>query len=593
MLVMTEIITGITFSPVQAFIEKSRKLRDLYGSSYLLSFLSWSICHAADQQNHRVISPALPNVVQGMPNKILIAGDFSEQDAQAAFDQAWKNLTETCQEWIQGRFQASTEKFYWNRDWGLWAKYAWEFFWVQGRGTTIGEVRRQLEARKNTRNWVGVNWQGESSTLSGSDAVAYPGLGAEGDPRKLNYQAQKTSIERFYERLSQELGAAFLEATPELDRKIPATNRAQRIEEYGAAFVDPDEELSIPELVKRLITHKAIARQVIQRVRAEAGETPEEHPEDELANLLNTIESDFNPELGEEDFDLDPGSFRDLNRLTRKKRRTGQPLSAIQEQADNRWTGWFHGDGDRAGHHLDSLDIAATHEFSARMRRWGNHFLTHPPAHSRVIYAGGDDFLGVFYSGSPEPQLKPQRCIDYFCRFKDHWNQPDPKPITPSVGFVWAAPRVPQRDVLQHCRDAERSAKTNGRDRLALRILFSSGNYLEWVCPWWFLEPVLKGYRDLNDTAGDAANWTHLYNDVAILEARHAFAGHQTDVALALFEVYFGQENRITLESHLWDTGDRTGILGNREADCPNVPDSLNSWVINLAKVGFHLCSNT
>ncbi|BAZ08050.1 hypothetical protein NIES3974_47190 [Calothrix sp. NIES-3974] len=34
---------------------------------------------------------------------------------------------------------------------------------------------------------------------------------------------------------------------------------------------------------------------------------------------------------------------------------------------------------------------------------------------------------------------------------------------------------------------AEKSAKSNGRDRIAFRVLFNNGNYLEWVCPWWLL----------------------------------------------------------------------------------------------------------
>ncbi|MFN7715048.1 MAG: type III-B CRISPR-associated protein Cas10/Cmr2, partial [Pseudanabaenaceae cyanobacterium] len=35
--------TVITFAPVQGFIEKSRKLRDLYGASQILSYLSYCL----------------------------------------------------------------------------------------------------------------------------------------------------------------------------------------------------------------------------------------------------------------------------------------------------------------------------------------------------------------------------------------------------------------------------------------------------------------------------------------------------------------------------------------------------------------------
>ncbi|NEO41131.1 MAG: hypothetical protein F6J90_34340 [Moorea sp. SIOASIH] len=91
--------TVITFSPVQSFIDKSRKLRDLYGSSYILSFLSWIICQAAEKQSYKVVYPALPNVVQGMPNQIVIAGNLSEADINKIedyFNQAWKCLLDSC-----------------------------------------------------------------------------------------------------------------------------------------------------------------------------------------------------------------------------------------------------------------------------------------------------------------------------------------------------------------------------------------------------------------------------------------------------------------------------------------------------------------
>jgi len=68
------IYTAITFSPVQGFIEKSRKLRDLYGASLILSYLSKKIIDEAKNQNFTIISPGLPNLAKGMPNRILING---------------------------------------------------------------------------------------------------------------------------------------------------------------------------------------------------------------------------------------------------------------------------------------------------------------------------------------------------------------------------------------------------------------------------------------------------------------------------------------------------------------------------------------
>ncbi|MEM1279186.1 MAG: hypothetical protein AAGG53_03995 [Cyanobacteria bacterium P01_H01_bin.152] len=216
--------------------------------------------------------------------------------------------------------------------------------------------------------------------------------------------------------------------------------------------------------------------------------------------------------------------------------------------------------------------------------------------------------------------MSPLECLQWFETFKSTiWSQAK-EPITVSVGFVWAAPNVPQRDVLQHCREAEQSAKRNGRDRIALRILFNDGKHLEWTCPWWLLEGnsedklapetapdigILAAYRDRRDVQRDpqrpdqVPNWTHIYNDVAALEARHGFAGG-IEVTLGLIEIYFGEACRQLLgDRAVWwnqyrDPANKkdpifTGILGDADKSASSPEKAFNDWVINLAKVGFHI----
>ncbi len=544
--------TIITFAPIQGFIQNSRKLRDLYGSSYLLSYLSWAICHAAKTHGHTIISPALTNVAQGLPNVIIIEGEFAQATAQTAFNQAWKCAVESCRDWIESELKSDINgdkwHYHWQREWSQWANYAWEFFWVQG-GPDITSLKAQLAQAKRARDWTGVNWTGESSTLSGADAIAWPELGRTGqDPRRYNYQAEKTKVELFYQQLSDRL---------------------------TEPFIDPREELSIPELIKRMITHGDVAQKVADNLRKQLRDGQPEKL-DELNKLITAIKRDLKPE-----------SFTELNRLKRKTDRT----------APEHWTGWFQGDGDGAGNHLQTLSPTEITVFSHTMRDWGQTLPSNPhlPGNTRIVYAGGDDFMGVMFEN--EQQIPIERCLNFFTQFKSQvWDLPEPKPINVSVGFVWAGPKIPQREVLQHCREAEQVAKRSGRDRINFRILFNSGTYLEWACPWWILEKGL--FEKYVDREGNQS-WTHIYNDVAVLESRHAFGPENGDVevAIALFQAYFGETNDLLEKpENLWNKYDNhnrqthSGILGDPK-QCPEseINARLTDWVINLAKVGFHL----
>ena len=601
--------TALTFAPVQGFIEKSRKLRDLYGSSFLLSYLAKQVCTAAriyhcgvtepPKELDPVISPALIDVTKGTPNQIILKGYFPRDKAKEALDNAWNNITVSCQKWIEDSCEdwiaeerqkwidagewTSDRAIPWKRDWDAWNNYAWEFFW--GTGETVTAARESLNQQKLPRSWTGINWQGESSTLSGADAIAFPGMNRISGKRLL-YGEEQARIKDFYTELSKQVGKTLIDFVAsnadnlelnlekiygagfvEFARRFYKCDRqtqAAKCREYGESIIDPREELSIPELIKRLITLEAIAHERIG---------------------INLKEM--------------PQTYRDLNRLSQKTQNSDRA---------NQWTGWFQGDGDKIGDYLKQLkdsgadEAESLHDFSLAMMEWGENDLPNslPPDLGRIIYAGGDDFLGVCYHTEEQSILSVKKCLQWFSRFKENvWRLHD-KPIGVSVGFVWAAPNVPQRDVLQHCRLAEKAAKNGGRDRLALRVLFNDGKYQQWICPWHHLE-ILNAYSDR--TGGK--NWRHIYEDVAVLEARHAFTEDSTEIAESLINVYFnnkdyGDYSAIVKDPEkLWNSNNcKDGILGERNtferSKNPqlNINRAFNNWVINLAKVGFHLLGN-
>jgi CRISPR-associated protein Cmr2 len=488
----------------------------------------------------------------------------------------WRRILKECRSWIERKIP---DNYQWERDWELWGAHTWEVF--HGQGDSITAAMNDLEANKLCRAWVGVNWIGESSSLSGSDAIAWPGMGAKSrNPKTLRPGVEDKNIGEFYIQLQEKLGEGFLDAS---------------------------ERLSIPELVKRLVTLDDLVKRLVTL--------------DDLGKESKSIKA----------LQLDK-NFSDI-------RRKPDPAQGIPGQ----WTAWFMGDGDKVGDHLKALAkedddaIAAQSQqiqdaqkpkdsppkdepgtrvqyFSSKISQWSQtfdqNFKTKQEQRElgRLIYAGGDDFLGVLYDWSPyiinassswyaERKARLQlNALQWLMGLQKEWREHGLKytqktghkkvgdHIGLSVGFVWAGHSVPQRDVLQHCREAETQAKNAGRDRVALRVLFNNGQHVQWITPWDWL-PVLTQYRDRQG----GNNWAHIYGDWADLKARHAVEPHQNsprnptelDIALAIFEYYFRYPNQPeTLEN-----------LADLLPEADQLESAIVDWINDLIEIGWHLCN--
>jgi CRISPR-associated protein Cmr2 len=453
----------ITFAPVQSFISSSRKLRDLYGSSLLLSYLAKAILDHAQQQlgASAVISPALVSTSRGTPNQLVIQGDYRKSHGRDALLQAWAALLDGCRNWLEQALQ-SEFRFEWQSAWDQLRHHSWEYFHAQG--ATISEARRRLRELKQARDWQAINWTGESSTLSGSGAACRPLMGTVIDPRQVPPGQIDAECQRF---------AAALREHPHL----------------GEAFIDPREQLSVPELVKRLVTYAPVAR------RALAGET--------LDDLL-------------------PERF--------------QEIAASQRVV------WFMADGDRIGEHLARLsggeatrEAQALSSFSAAMRHWAQQLYSEVPRlmeqKATVIYAGGDDLLGALHNNDSQ-QLTSTDLFFWLQNFSNTiWPAHQQAGLTVSMGLVWTEGQVPQREALSQLRQAEQHAKQAGRDRFALRVLFKSGRHLQWICPWRVLPRLLTA------TAGEPGFWRRLSSDIEQLLARR---GLDEATAQTLWVAFFG-----------------------------------------------------
>jgi CRISPR-associated protein Cmr2 len=587
--------TAITFAPVQGFIEKSRKLRDLYGASLILSYLSQQIVLAVDRYPEtQVISPANINLQKGMPNRILIKGHFPAETARQELLTAWKDILAVCRNWIETKL--SDYEYEWEREWGHWGNHTWEIFW--GKGKTIAAAMEDLETRKLSRAWTAINWIGESSSLTGTDGIAFPGLGGENrKPKDLTYRSEQGDIRKFYEDLAYitENRQNSQEEEPETEELEEEENISEEPQPEGK-FVALNEQLSIPELVKRLVT-------------------------------CEDVRKDIGREIGGNSFSFGklPKGFKEI----RRKPTATQP---------GQWTGWFMGDGDEVGKKLKKLANSEKSEenirpFTIGLRNWGKDFYGYLPKQKlgRVIYSGGDDFLGVIYSKNTKKPISGLVALEWLMTLNDKWHEHG-LDINVSVGFVWVAGSVPQRDVLQHCRQAQETVKSLKRDRVTIRVVFNSGQYVEWTCPWKYLH-ILKNYRDRNGNTYPEweqkgrdskyePNWTHIYSDLTQLKARHAFGlgeNRRLDnlenriidskkkgliiqnrrALLSFVDMYFSEyiSESQKKENQNWSlilNQNENYIVGAKEdEDDYKVAQKMINWIENLITIGWYLCSNT
>ena len=577
--------TAVSFAPVQGFIEKSRKLRDLFGASLILSYLSQKIVQEIEQSpGLQVISPAQISVQEGMPNRILVKGFINRDRVKNILLKHWQELLKVCREWVKKNVSAD---YHWSQnpedignqkgEWERWGSYAWEVFW--GTGENPQAAMEDLETRKLKRDWIGINWIGESSSLSGTDAIAWNRLGlqykrGEWQPGRSLTEAEQQELELFYRRLSWLLDdPKYRIGKPHLSLNELKTYEKNNPDGIGR-YIAINERLSIPELVKRLITYDRI--------------------------------------------DVDEPAIEELGIAKLKKKPEDPEFKDINREAGY-WTGWFMGDGDKVGDKLKKLSERNSDNpekrdqdltcFTEWIRDWGAKFKSRedlfPGGKGRVVYAGGDDFLGVLYSEEPESEqvkpekVKPIEAWNWLLKLPEQWkdlqetlaqelNLTEEHRFTYSVGFVWAGHQVPQRDILQHCREAEKRAKSLGRDRLTIRVVFNSGQYVQWTCPWDYLD-ILTKYRDRDGNTGKNANWNHLYSDWATLKARHAIQlqDRQTvalnkQIALTIFDLYFDKAGQIFEAERQWEklTGENTSA-------------AIMNWMNDLIQVGWQLCRNS
>ncbi len=495
----------ITVGPVQGFVAQSRRTRDLWGSSYLLSFLAGHAMHGAKQAGGRIVQPVVdkdvlyqwisgkrdgePPRIGSLPNRFAVDVDG---DAAAVADTAQENLeaawTRAC-DTVWDKFVADAcehgdgTRAIWERQVGAF----WEVAW------TAGPAGDGLLARR--KHWR-LHWPPEEP----------------GDKCTVMHDLQELS--------------GHVRATGSTERKAQDDFWAHVREREGIGELNlrDNERLCAVAMVKRLfplVSEEALGWQVgqsrwpstvhvaarpwLRRVETAAPQAAHNYAEQINRFAPTGVLSEYSPpslDTGDsttrEFHRLDANWFhRDAvgnARLCPLKANTedavrdtlGKLLEAVYDTKDQNgrplggpasFYALLLADGDRLGKLAGERSVECVSQALAD-------FTQKVPGVVReydgeTVYAGGDDVLAML------PVSDALRSAERLAKcYRDAFNNV-PK-ATLSAAVVFTHIRYPLGAAIReaHCLLDDVAKEENGRDSLAVGVLKPGGLNAQWVTTW-------------------------------------------------------------------------------------------------------------
>jgi hypothetical protein len=528
-----------------------RVLLPLYHNSPLVRWLN------GEKVDENFWRAELPNVVTGLfPEELNWLG------------QSEKIITEHWSEFVKALERVATGKFHklngvgWkviHRD----KRYLWSVY-CQGKPFVaeniiddIQTLHQLLESKKIGRSWEGTWWPGWSSPTAGSLSIWHPGLRNVDDPNG-TWGLPQDTLRQWWTSISSDERYGFLSS----DESLNSLELIKRLASIPEVIEETLEELwgkkppacpweNFPD--RSAVAASWIANRVLpSQWNSQVNDLNEYIFGSSgtkiwgMPNMINQPEPYSHPHALER-MNIPEDMLEDWQELVPK-----DWSSAIE------WTVGWRGDGDNMGEWLSGkqfakrnlnwqkwhpsaeiineynlsaprvpdqprvLEIPHVLDISILLNHWSNllYPLTEQEHNGKVIFAGGDDFLLLgpltemvpltsdlhhLWSGNKTSITTPlDPPLDGWTIHQDEIYPIPGMTMNFSLGVVIAQRRVPQSLWHRGLNEAYKKAKKLGRDRVFIKILFNSGQYLEWFCPWklWHLlmsiEPDSLHNPDLN-----------------------------------------------------------------------------------------------
>ena len=488
----------ISIGPVQGFVVQSRRTRDLWGSSYLLSFLSAHALHGACQAGGKVIQPSVesdelyqwvsgsgqgrPPSIGTIPNHFAVRVDGDAKVvANAAvqhFDAAWMRVCDAVWHSVESACALG------NGTAEIWQRQVdtfWEVVWTAG---PVGDHGRLLARRKQWRTHRPTDEPGDKCTVMHDYQELSGYVRARTSARQDGFWRDLRSrigvldlrdnerlcamalVKRLFPRFSEKaLGwkvdashwpstvyvgavpwlASVTEAVPEpaMDYAVGVLKNVShaRSEHPGFTGVDASHSGDFAYLDANFF-----------HVNTDHWPWPDEADDDSRRQLANQLHSIYSAEA-EDQRELGPPSM---------------------------FYALLLADGDRLGRLLERVNVQKVSDSLATFTRAVPKIVE---SHQGVtIYAGGDDVLAML------PLPGALACAEELSNaYRNAFRQTAAEDeATLSAATVFAHIRLPMRTVLQEARHLldDVAKDGNGRDSLAVGVLKRSGLHCQWVTTW-------------------------------------------------------------------------------------------------------------
>ena len=512
----------ISIGPVQGFVSQSRRTRDLWGSSYLLAFLSAHAMQGAHGAGGDIVHPVvqddrlfrwvsgdrsgLPPHIGTLPNHFVVKlrgeAHLVGEAAVAALESAWRRVCDAV--WTEYVEHASSAGDGTQSIWRRQVCTFWEVSWTED---TFQENRSLLARRKQWRTHRPPVDPGDKCT------VMHDLQEISGHVRTRSRRQQ----DEFWCQLRQRTGDLDLRDNERLcavalvKRLFPRVSQQALGWHVDAAYWPSTVYVGAMPWINRVV--QAVpdrARAYAAAVREGASDEVFRHRRPsfcgqnaDAAGEFRKLDGNFlhyefvtNKRLCPLADENSPGIRDRLACLLRSIYAASVP-DAARLGPPPAFYALLLADGDRLGELVAGLGGTVVSKALASFTR-GLPDIVHRHA-GVTVYAGGDDVLAML------PVPGALTCArDLAASYQTSFAEAEAHPTRPTIsaGVVFANVRLPLRSVLEEAhRLLDTVAKeVNGRNSLAAAVLKSGGRHCEWVTSW--MRPTTGGSSAVDQLIG-------------------------------------------------------------------------------------------